>query len=458
MEAGKLKVPKKIDTRVVNKSFFREAREEGVVCHEPCGGLCAGLEMLLRCGVKVNKYLYQDISAASQAVARTRCMALSRRHPDLFPTAAIHLEQLPSNLEDTSLDDLVHAGALSGDRWIMVCGYPCQDLSPAGKLAGLEGKHSRLFYQAVKILSTLQQLQPRRPPACVLENVSPLSHRENTKIRKEVFPIINSVVGQPVSFDAARAGSYAHRLRAYWSNLFQNHQFNLVMEMVNRPPDRYVSDILQRDWKPRKVVTGDRKPHHIANVVGEPMRVLPTILATQNSRAFRAPRAGTVVRIGDTTEEGETREVNLDEKVIAMGYSTSELRMTQGMRDGELAGILGLAMDRRAMELLYAVAEVSTTKLPRSEESEEGEQGVLAAIPVAGSAKATAASGVAPEPVQAQLAEWVTRSNDYTQQVARRLSHQDWEQRLQHMCSQGQKGTQGLRTQFHVAGSGSSPP
>eukprot|EP00854_Cymbomonas_tetramitiformis_P034710 gene34710-biopygen35925 len=228
MEGGKLRVPKKIDTRVVDRSFFQEAREEGVVCYEPCGGLCAGLEMLLRCGVKVNKYLYQDISAFSQAVARARCMALSRRHPDLFHAGAVHLEQLPSNIEDTSLIDLVHAGALSGDQWVMVCGYPCQDLSPAGKLAGLEGKHSRLFYQAVRILSTLQQLQPQRPPAYVLENVSPLSHRENSKIRKEVFrPIINSVVGQPVSFDAARADSYAHRLRAYWSNLFQNHQFNL---------------------------------------------------------------------------------------------------------------------------------------------------------------------------------------------------------------------------------------
>ncbi|KAK3274948.1 hypothetical protein CYMTET_16901 [Cymbomonas tetramitiformis] len=448
MEGGKLKVPKKIDTRVIDKSFFREAREEGVVCYEPCGGLCAGLEMLLRCGVKVNKYLYQDISKSSQTVARARCMALSRRHPDLFRAEAAHLEQLPSNIEDTSLIDLVHAGALSGEQWVMVCGYPCQsDLSPAGKLAGLEGRHSRLFYhQAVRVLSTLQQLQPQRPPAYVLENVSPLSHRENSKIRKEVFPIINSVVGQPVSFDAARAGSYAHRLRAYWSNLFQNQQFNLVMERVDRPPDRYVRDILQRGWKPRRVVTGDRKPHYTANVVGEPMRVLPTILATQNSRAFRAPRAGTVVRKEDDDEVGETREVNLDEKAVAMGYSAGELRAAHGMKDEELAGVLGLAMDRRAMELLYAIAEVSTTKLPKSEESEEEEHDTLAAIPIAKSTKVAATSEDTAEPVRAQLAEWITSSSGYTQQVARRLSHQDWEERLQRMCSQGQKGTQGLGT------------
>eukprot|EP00854_Cymbomonas_tetramitiformis_P017944 gene17944-biopygen18522 len=261
MERGALKVPKKIDTRVIDRSFFQEARDEGVICYEPCGDLCcAGLEMLLRCGVKVNMYLYQDVSPASQAVAsRTRGLTLSRRHPDLLPAAAIQLEQLPPNLEDTKLEDLV--------------------------------------------------VRERRTV-------------RGTKIREEVFPLINnpSVVGQPVSFDATCAGSYTHRLRAYyWSNLFQNHQFNL------------------------------------------------------NSRAFRAPRAGTVVRDDDIAEEGESREVNLDEKAIAMGYSASELRMPDGMGDEELAGVLGLVMDRRRMELLFAVAEASITGLPRSAKSQEVE-------------------------------------------------------------------------------------
>ncbi|KAK3268836.1 hypothetical protein CYMTET_22680 [Cymbomonas tetramitiformis] len=62
--------------------------------------------------------------------------------------------------------------------------------------------------------------------------------------------------------------------------------------------------------------------------------------------------------------------------------NAGELRMTGGMSDEELAGILGLDMDRRAMELLLAVAEASTTRLPRNEESQD-EQGALTAIPVA---------------------------------------------------------------------------
>ncbi|KAK3289261.1 hypothetical protein CYMTET_3299 [Cymbomonas tetramitiformis] len=154
MENGKLKVPKKIDTMVVDKSFFQEAREEGVICYEPCG-----------------RWLGDAVALRSEA--------------------AIQLEQLPSNLEDARLEDLVQAGALGGER-----------------------------------------------------------------------------------------------------------------------------------------------------------------------------------------------EVNLDEKAIGMVYSASELRMTGGMGDEELAGVLRLAMDRRAMELLFAVAEASTTRLPRSEESQE--HGALTVIIIGG--------------------------------------------------------------------------
>eukprot|EP00854_Cymbomonas_tetramitiformis_P034411 gene34411-biopygen29036 len=115
-----------------------------------------------------------------------------------------------------------------------------------------------------------------------------------------------------------------------------------------------------------------------------------------------------------------------------MGYSASKLRMTGGMSDEELAGVLGLAMDRRAMELLFSVAEASTTRLPRSEESQEIEQGALTAIPIAGVSEASCAPEAAPEPTQAQLAEWVTRSSDYTRhsgslsrEVPRHTVHED---------------------------------
>ncbi|KAK3258664.1 hypothetical protein CYMTET_32294 [Cymbomonas tetramitiformis] len=450
-EGERILKPEKVDTRVLGRQFFSQAREEGVVCYEPCGGLCAGLEMLLRSGMKVDRYLYQDISPSSRTVARARCTALLRRYPDLISPRAIEFGALPQDLHDTTSADFIRAGALQGRRWVMVCGFPCQDLSPAGTLTGLDGRHSKLFYEVVRLLSTLQQLQQQRPPGYILENVSPLSHRPGTKIRDEVFPYIASVIGRPVSFDAAQAGAYAHRLRAYWSNLFQIHQFRSVMSKVARPEGRIVSSILCKGWHPRPVIRTDRSPHYVVNVVGEPLRALPTIMATQGSRAFRRARMGTVVRNQDDEDaEEESREVNLDEKARAMGYNASELRMAVGLNDVELASILGLAMDRRAMELLMAVAEASRKGLPHSEESPEAGNSPGQPIAVDNNWADHARSDL--QQRQALLAEWVENSNAYTQQVAKTMTHRDWEEKLQVMCSQGQKGAEGIGAQRQKVG------
>src|SRR5579862_4144716 len=48
---------------------------------------------------------------------------------------------------------------------VLTAGFPCQDLSVAGKRAGLEGSRSGLFWEVVRILGEL------RPTWFVLENV-----------------------------------------------------------------------------------------------------------------------------------------------------------------------------------------------------------------------------------------------------------------------------------------------
>ncbi|KAK3273481.1 hypothetical protein CYMTET_18273 [Cymbomonas tetramitiformis] len=218
-EGERILKPEKVDTRVLGRQFFSQAREEGVVCYEPCGGLCAGLEI--------------DVA------------------PQWNESGSILVSRYIVEQSD---------GGQS-----QVHGVAETDLSPAGTLTGLDGRHSKLFYEVVRLLSTLQQLQQQRPPGYILENVSPLSHRPGTKIRDEVFPYIASVIGRPVSFDAAQAGAYAHRLRAYWSNLFQIHQFRSVMSKVARPEGRVVSSILCKGWQPRPVVRTDRAPHYVEN-------------------------------------------------------------------------------------------------------------------------------------------------------------------------------------------------
>ncbi|KAK3276653.1 hypothetical protein CYMTET_15296 [Cymbomonas tetramitiformis] len=84
-------------------------------------------------------------------------------------------------------------------------------------------------------------------------------------------------------------------------------------------------------------------------------------MATQASHAFRAR---TVMLSKDGT--GFIRDVDLYEKARTMSYSADVLRRS-GLSDVELQVGLGLVMDRRAMEALYAVSEVTTTSVARAQ-------------------------------------------------------------------------------------------
>ena len=54
---------------------------------------------------------------------------------------------------------------------VMVGGFPCQDISHAGKKAGINGEQSGLWYEFARIIGELQ------PTAVVIENVSTLRNR-----------------------------------------------------------------------------------------------------------------------------------------------------------------------------------------------------------------------------------------------------------------------------------------
>lgn len=65
-----------------------------------------------------------------------------------------------------ALDDVCTAGAHNLPPCdIVTFGFPCQDLSVAGKRAGLAGSRSGLFHEAVRIINEL------RPAYCLFENV-----------------------------------------------------------------------------------------------------------------------------------------------------------------------------------------------------------------------------------------------------------------------------------------------
>ncbi len=134
----------------VAHGFFTTAFREGIVLFEPFGGLCADLEMVLKLGVKVKKYLYSDIGKAANAVAKHRVRELSLRYPHLLTGPSIKgMYDLPADVYKVDSEALIRAGALKGDQWLVVAGWECQDLSPAGSCKGLEGSKSSTFYPLV---------------------------------------------------------------------------------------------------------------------------------------------------------------------------------------------------------------------------------------------------------------------------------------------------------------------
>ena len=67
------------------------------------------------------------------------------------------------------LDDVCTAGRRNLPDCDVICfGFPCQDLSVAGKREGLAGERSGLYYEATRIIDELQ------PSFCLFENVSGL--------------------------------------------------------------------------------------------------------------------------------------------------------------------------------------------------------------------------------------------------------------------------------------------
>lgn len=79
------------------------------------------------------------------------------------PVWASEIEPFPVAVSSSNFPGMVHLGDITkvhGDQIepvdILTFGSPCQDLSIAGKRAGLEGERSGLFMEAVRIIKEMR--------------------------------------------------------------------------------------------------------------------------------------------------------------------------------------------------------------------------------------------------------------------------------------------------------------
>lgn len=178
-------------------------------------GMNTGRQALENIGVKVEKYYSSEI--------KPYAIELTQYH---FPDT-IQLGDVTKWREwdiDWSKIDLVLSGS------------PCQDLSAAGKRAGINGKKSSLFFTFIDILNHIKSLNPN--VLFLQENVGSASKLDVGIMSRElgVYPVrINS------SLVTAQL-----RDRYYWSNIkTKQNLFDLVTD-IPQPKDRNImfKDIL----------------------------------------------------------------------------------------------------------------------------------------------------------------------------------------------------------------------
>lgn len=82
----------------------------------------------------------------------------------------IYQQRFPDAIGLGDIRNIRGADLPAGD-WIIAGGFPCQDISVAGKGAGLAGARSGLWFEYARLIGEL------RPSYAIMENVGALTHR-----------------------------------------------------------------------------------------------------------------------------------------------------------------------------------------------------------------------------------------------------------------------------------------
>ena len=236
----------RIDTTPVTPAYYAAAAAHGLTVVELCGGIGAGLEAVLRNGFSVSRYIYSDIDERARTAIRHRVTALALQYPDqLSHDLSNSMFCLPQDVAQISHSHLTGCVPSHPDApLLVVAGWPCQDLSPAGSGKGLQGARSSLYY---KVEHTVIQLQQLHNPACVaylLENAAMQHSFNHIAQARAAYDELVQRLGEPICVDAARFNSRAHRLRNYWTNLAPAKHLQVAADSWQRTPGLYVDDIL----------------------------------------------------------------------------------------------------------------------------------------------------------------------------------------------------------------------
>jgi site-specific DNA-cytosine methylase/transposase-like protein len=312
--------------------------------------------MALRNGLTIQQYIYGDIDPVARQVALHRMRRLQTMYPLQLPEQALEGAFAALPMDITRVTSLHVKQALQKapvTQWLVVAGWPCQDLSTAGTALGLRGNRSGLLFDLVRVLGALQQLAATAP-AYIIENVVFQAHyQQQISIRDNAQ--VQSMLGTPVTLDAAQFGSLAHRNRNYWTNLADTSHLAATLGYAERPAGRNTAMALQPGRIPQPVNQTEAAPWYPSNTPGQVMAAWPTIMSYPQSYAFRPGQPGSIL---DVTYPAEPRwdEPTAQEREIALGYLPGSTA-ADGITEAQRRHILGQCIDANVLQVFMATAK-----------------------------------------------------------------------------------------------------
>ena len=170
-------------------------------------GMNTGRQALENIGIKVDKYYSSEI--------KPYAIELTQHHfPDTIQVGDV-TKWKEWNIDWSSID-------------LILSGSPCQDLSAAGKRAGINGKKSSLFFTFVDILNHIKELNPK--VLFLQENVGSASKLD--------VGIMSRALGvYPVRINSSLVTAQL-RDRYYWSNIRTKETMFDVVTDIPQPKDK----------------------------------------------------------------------------------------------------------------------------------------------------------------------------------------------------------------------------
>ena len=170
-------------------------------------GMNTGRQALENVGIKVEKYYSSEI--------KPYAIELTQHHfPDTIQVGDV-IKWRDWDIDWKSID-------------LVLSGSPCQDLSAAGKRAGINGKKSSLFFVFVEILEHIKSLNPK--VLFLQENVGSASKLD--------VGIMSRALGvYPVRINSSLVTAQL-RDRYYWSNIRTKETMFDIVTDIPQPKDR----------------------------------------------------------------------------------------------------------------------------------------------------------------------------------------------------------------------------